>query len=210
MKGGVFVTGTDTDIGKTVASAALVRGLDAAYWKPVQTGLDEVPEGDTGTVRHLAELPADRIVPPVHAYRAPLAPDQAAALEGAAVPLDDFALPDRDRPLVVEGAGGLLVPLDDIHLMIDLAACLGLPVVLVARTGLGTINHTLLSLEALARRDLPLAGVVLMGDDRPANRAAIEHFGDAPVLGRIPPLDPLTPAAVADAASRLDMPEQVR
>lgn len=209
MTTGLFVTGTDTEVGKTVASACLVRALGADYWKPVQTGTDELPEGDTGTVAALAGLTGDRIVPPVHTYRAPLSPDQAASLEGGAVHLADFTLPERARPLVVEGAGGLLVPLDDRHLMIDLIARLGLPTVLVARTGLGTINHTLLSLEALGARKLPVAGIVLVGEPKPMNRAAIAHFGGVPILGEIPPLTPLNAATVTEAAARLTLPKEI-
>lgn len=210
MTPGIFVTGTDTDVGKTVAAAALVSALNGIYWKPVQSGTDDLPEGDTGTVAHLADLPPDRLLAPVHAYRAPLSPDQAAALEGAAIALEDFALPaGLPRPLVVEGAGGVLVPLNDRALVIDLMARLGLPVVVVARSGLGTINHTLLTLEALRARALRVAGVVLMGPPNPRNRAAIEHFGGVRVIGQIPPLAPLTPAALAEAARGLDVSELV-
>lgn len=202
---GIFVTGTDTDVGKTVASAALVRALGADYWKPVQSGTDDLPEGDAGTVAALAGLTPDRIVPTVFAYRAPLSPDQAAAEEGATLDLAALTLPPRERPVVVEGAGGLLVPLTGRETMADLMAQLGLPVVVVARSGLGTINHTLLTLEALARRDLRCAGVVLMGPPNPRNRAAIERFGGAVILGELPRIDPLTPAAVAEFSRLLTL-----
>lgn len=205
MTTGIFVTGTDTDVGKTVASAALVRALDGAYWKPVQSGTDDLPGGDAGTVTTLAGLPPDRILPTRHSFAAPLSPDQAAALEGRSMALEDFALPACDRPLVVEGAGGALVPLTDTALMTDLMARLGLPVVVVARTGLGTINHTLLTLEALRARSLSVAGVVLVGPPLPRNRAAIECFGAVRILGELPPLSPLTPQAVAKAAKGLDV-----
>lgn len=202
---GIFVTGTDTDVGKTVASAALVRALGGTYWKPVQSGTDDLPDGDAGTVAALAELPPWRVLPTRHSFAAPLSPDQAAALEGRSIALDDFTLPATYLPLVVEGAGGALVPLNDRALMTDLMARLGLPVVVVARTGLGTINHTLLTLEALRARSLPVAGVVLMGPPLPRNRAAIEHFGGVRVIGEIPPLSPLTPETLAEAAKDLDV-----
>lgn len=204
---GVFVTGTDTDAGKTVVSACLVHRLGAAYWKPVQSGIDIGPDGDSGTVAHLANLPPDRLLRPRHVYGAPLSPDQAARLEGQAIALDDFTLPACKYPLVIEGAGGLLVPLNNQSLMIDLIACLGLPVVLVARTGLGTINHSLLSLEALHRRGLAVAGVVFSGPPHPDNVDAVARFGGAPILGTVPRLDPLTPDAVAQAAATLTLPE---
>ncbi len=202
---GIFVTGTDTDVGKTVASAALVRALDAAYWKPVQSGTADLPDGDSGVVAHLTGVPAGRILPPRHSFAAPLSPDQAAALEGRTIALEDFALPACDRPLVVEGAGGVLVPLNDRALMIDLMERLGLPVVVAARSGLGTINHTLLTLQALRARGLTVAGVVLLGPPNPRNRAAIEHFGAVRVIGEIPPLAPLTPETLAAAARDLDV-----
>ncbi len=202
---GVFIAGTDTDAGKTVVAAALVAALDALYWKPVQSGLEELPGGDSAVVAGLAgHAPAD-FPPPAYGFRAPLAPDQAAALEGVRIDPGRILLPVRDRFLVVEAAGGLLVPLDDGTLMIDLARRLGLPIVLAARTGLGTINHTLLSLEALGRRGLPVAGVVFSGPDHPANVEAVRRLGGAPILGRIPRLDPLTPAALAEAAAHLDL-----
>jgi len=200
---GVFVVGTDTGAGKTVVAAALVSALGAGYWKPVQSGLGESPGGDTAVVAGLTGRRPGDFPPPAYEFQAALSPDQAAAEEGLAIDPARIVLPEG--LLVVEGAGGLLVPLDATTLMIDLAARLGLPVVLAARTGLGTINHTLLSLEALGRRGLPVAGVVFSGEDNPRNLAAIARLGGAPILGRIPWLDPLTPAALAEAAARLDL-----
>ena len=202
---GLFVTGTDTDAGKTVVAAALVAALGFDYWKPVQSGLDGLPGGDTAEVARLAGRQAGACPPPAWAFRAALAPDQAAAAEGARIDPERIVLPAWPRPLVVEGAGGLLVPLDGGFMMIDLAARLGLPMVLAARTGLGTLNHTLLSLEAMARRGLPVAGVVFSGADHPRNVDAIRRLGGVPILGRIPRLAPLTPAALAGAAARLDL-----
>lgn len=196
---GVFVTGTDTGVGKTLVSACLTRAWDAWYWKPVQTGLaDEV--GDSAAVAALAGTA--RLIPPRHALRAPLAPLAAAMLENVPLSLDDFALPDR-TPLVVEGAGGVLVPLTASALMIDLMARLGLPVVVVARTALGTINHTLLTLEALRARALPVAGVVLSGPDNPDNRAAIERIGRVRILAELPALPRIDAEAVAGLALRI-------
>ena len=200
---GVFVAGTDTDAGKTIVAAALVAALGARYWKPVQSGLRDLPGGDSAEVARLTGRDPGDFPPPAYAFQAPLAPDQAAALEGARIDPGRIVLPGEG--LVVEGAGGLLVPLDGATLMIDLARRLGLPIVLAARTGLGTINHTLLSLESLARRAMPVAGVVFSGPDHPANLDAVRRLGGVPILGRIPPLDPLTPAALAAAAARLDL-----
>ncbi len=199
--GGVFVTGTGTEVGKTVVSAGLVSALGGDYWKPVQTGCLE--DSDTDTVARLAALGPGRAHPPAHVYEAPLSPFEAARLEGAAIDLADFALPETDRALVVEGAGGLLVPLNDRHTMADLISRLGLPCVLVALSGLGTINHTLLSLEALKARDIPVLGVVMNGELNPANADAIRSFGGVPVLLELAPLEPLDGRAVAAMAQGL-------
>lgn len=197
---GVFVTGTDTGVGKTLVSAVLARAWDADYWKPAQTGLAE-EAGDTATVAALAGLRPDRLHPPRHAFAAPLSPQAAAALEGAQVALSDFRLPETDRPLVVEGAGGVLVPLNERELMIDLIARLGLPAVVAARSTLGTINHTLLTLEALRARRIGVLGVVLNGPPSPGNRAAIEAFGKIPVLMQLPPLAEVDAAAIQSLAA---------
>lgn len=192
---GVFVTGSDTGVGKTLVSAVLARAWKADYWKPVQTGLAE-EAGDTATVAALAGLEPDRLHPPRHQYAAPLSPHAAAALERSQVTLSDFRPPITDRPLVIEGAGGVLVPLNDQELMIDLIARLGLPAVVAARSTLGTINHTLLTLEALRARNIGVLGVVLNGPPSPGNRAAIEAFGGVRVLMEIPPLAEVDAAAV--------------
>jgi len=187
----VFVTGTDTGVGKTWVSAWLTRSWGAAYWKPVQSGTIEGWDADL--VKQVA--PDATIFPSRHAFPDPLSPDQAATRAGVRIDLDDFELPKHDGPLVVEGAGGLLVPLDDLTLMADLMLRLGLPLVLVARSGLGTINHTLLSVAEIRRRKLPLEGVVLVGPEHPENRDAIEHFGGVPVVAHLPPLPDLAALA---------------
>lgn len=187
----VFVTGTDTGIGKTMVSAWLVRSWRADYWKPVQSG--ELEGTDFATVRGL--VPDAVIHPSRHVLKAPLSPHEAAALEGVRIGLEDFSLPATTRPLVVEGAGGAMVPLNERDLMVDLMRRLNLPVVVVARSGLGTINHTLLTLEALARRDLRVAGVILNGPSMPANRQAIEAWSGVKVVAELPPLP--SPAALA-------------
>jgi malonyl-CoA O-methyltransferase len=182
---GVFVTGTDTGIGTTFISAALVQRWQADYWKPAQTGLATEP-GDSETVATLTGAAPRRIHPPCHAFAAPLSPEAAAAREGASVALADFALPAGDAPIIVEGAGGVLVPLSPAATMVDLMRHLGLPVLLVARGSLGTINHTLLSLEALRARDLRIAGVVISGDDEDGNGAAIARHGHTRILAVVP------------------------
>lgn len=197
---GVFVTGTDTNVGKTVVAACLAAAWGAAYWKPVQTGLADDP-GDTATVTALAGLPPERVLPPTYAFQAPLSPHAAAAAERASVELDALALPAGQRFVVVEGAGGLLVPLNRSALMIDLIRKLDLPAVLVTRSTLGTINHTLLSLGALRARQVPILGVVMNGPPNPGNRRAIEQFGRARILAELPRVEPLDAAALRSLAA---------
>ncbi|AZY53165.1 dethiobiotin synthase [Bordetella avium] len=192
---GVFVTGTDTGVGKTLVSALLTRAWQADYWKPLQTGLAE-ESGDSATVAALARLPPERLHAPAYALQAPLAPWAAASLENTCIDATRLTLPETAAPLVVEGAGGLYVPIDERSLIIDLIDNLGLPVVLAARSGLGTINHTLLSLEALRARKLPVLGVIMSGPPSDDNRRAIEHFGRIPVLAQIPQLDVVDAQAV--------------
>ena len=146
----LVVCGTDTDVGKTVVSALVVQGLGAHYWKPVQSGLEG--GGDTGRLQALLQLPAERLLAEAYRLRAPVSPHWAAEREGIRIDPARLTLPAVTGPLVVETAGGLLVPLRRDWLQIDQLAVWGLPVLLVARSGLGTLNHTLLSVEALRRR----------------------------------------------------------
>ena len=205
---GVFVTGTDTGIGKTAVAAWLARAWDADYWKPVQTGLAE-DEGDTAAVARLAGLTFGRLHAPRHAFAAPVSPHLAAAAEGSVIALEDFDLPASPRPIVVEGAGGALVPLNDRQTMIDLMARLALPVVVVAPNRLGAISQTLMTLETIRRRGLEILGVVLVGPPFADNRAAIETHGGVPVLAELPWAEPLDEAAVrawTDLAPPLERP----
>ena len=205
---GFFVTGTDTDVGKTVVSAWLVARLGAYYWKPVQAG--NHPETDSAIVRRLTGASPDRILPEAYVLPEPIAPHEAARRAGIAIDMERLVPPPCDRPLVVEGAGGLMVPLTDKAYVIDLATELHLPIILVARSTLGTINHTLLSLEAIRRRGLTLAGVVVNGPETPHNRAAIERYGQVEIIAEIPWLDRLTPSALMAIEPELDLAKLAR
>lgn len=200
---GFFVTGTDTAVGKTLVSAWLLSHLDARYWKPVQAGTE--PTTDSETVQRLAELPADRILPEAYVLPDPMAPHEAARRAGIALEMDKLEAPACEDLLIVEGAGGLMVPITDDAYMIDLAAELDLPLVLVARSTLGTVNHTLLSIEAIRRRGLPLAGVVITGPETPHNRAAIERYGQIEVIAEIPFLETISRAALRDIEPEFDL-----
>lgn len=182
---GFFITGTDTDVGKTVASSWAVLHLHGAYWKPVQSGTDG-GETDRAFVERVAGLDKERIIDSQFELKAPLSPDQAAELEGRSIKLTDFTLPQHNLPLVVEGAGGVMVPLNNKEMMIDLMLKFKLPVILVARSGLGTINHSLLTISALRDAGLTIAGIILNGASMPRNRAAIERFGAVRVLAELP------------------------
>jgi len=204
----LVVCGTDTDVGKTVVSAWLVQGLKAHYWKPVQSGLDG--GGDRQRVQTLLNLSTDRILPEAFAFQQPVSPHWAAELDGVALDPDALNRPRIDQPLVVETAGGLMVPLTRQWLQIDQLQRWQLPIVLVARSGLGTLNHTLLSLEALQRRNLPVLGLILNGPPHADNPGTLEHFGGVPVLAHLPPLSPLTAAGLQEQWQRQDLSTKFR
>ena len=189
----LVVTGSDTDIGKTVFAAALAAHLGARYWKPVQAGL--AGETDSAVVARLSDGKA-QILPEAYRLVTPCSPHEAARIDGITIDPARLALPPGDGPLVVEGAGGVLVPLAENLLMADLFARWGLPVVLVARTLLGTINHSLLSLEALRARNIAVHGIIFSGPPNPASEAAITGIGRVRHLGRLPHIEPLTPGTL--------------
>jgi dethiobiotin synthetase len=191
----LVICGTDTDVGKTVVSALVVQGLGARYWKPVQSGMEG--GGDSGRVARLLQLPPDRLLPEAYRLDAPVSPHWSAEREGIRIDPERLSLPPDSDPLVVETAGGLLVPLRRDWLQIEQLQRWRLPVLLVARSGLGTLNHTLLSLEALRRRDLPVLGLVLNGPLHADNPRTLEQLGGVPVLLELPPLEPLDAAALA-------------
>ena len=185
----IVVCGTDTDVGKTVVSAWLVQGLQATYWKPVQSGLDEGSDRDR--ICQLLNLPPERWLREAYAFRRPVSPHWAAECDGAELDPACLGLPPCNGPLVVETAGGLMVPLNRSWLQIDQLQRWQLPVVLVARSGLGTLNHTLLSLEALRHRGIAVLGLILNGPPHADNPGTLEQFGGIPVLAQLPPLNPL-------------------
>ncbi|GBH32005.1 dethiobiotin synthase [Sphingobium xenophagum] len=191
------VTGTDTGIGKTVFAAGLAAALGAHYWKPIQAGVE--PDGDKEEVARLSGLPASHILPEAYRLNTPASPHLAARIDGVEISLARLALPQVDGPLVIEGAGGLLVPVNEQLLMADLFAHWGQPVILCARTALGTINHSLLSIEALRARNVRIAGIAFIGEPHEENERIIPQLGNVRSLGRLPLLDPLNPATLAAA-----------
>ena len=176
----IFITGTDTNVGKTLVSAWLCLHSGADYWKPVQAGVE--PETDSATV---ARLSGTRVHAETWRLALPASPHLAAQREGVHIQLQDFQAPAAKK-LIIEGAGGALVPLNERDVMTDLIAKLDCPVIVVARSTLGTINHTCLTLEALRTRGLEVLGVVMNGEPNADNRAAIEQYGRVPVLAELP------------------------
>ena len=190
----LIVTGTDTGIGKTVFAAALAGALGAAYWKPIQSGLEDGADADT-----VVSLGVTRVLPEAYRLTQPLSPHRAAELDGVTIDPARLTPPSIDGALVVEGAGGVLVPVTRELLFADLFARWALPVVLVSWTGLGTINHSLLSIEALRARGVPILGVAFVGDANEDNEATIAAIGRVKRLGRLPILDPLDATGLREA-----------
>ncbi len=196
----VIVTGTDTGVGKTVFSAGLTAALGARYWKPVQSGLEE--ETDSQIV---ARLSGQSVLPEAYLLNLPASPHLSAEAEGVEIDLDRLTLPQTDGPLVVEGAGGVMVPLTRQAYYLDLFARWQAPVILVARTALGTINHTTLSLMALRGAGCPVVGAAFIGDPEPAVEQTIIQMSQVPHLGRLGRIDDLTPDTLRHAFEAIDM-----
>ena len=194
----IIVTGTDTGIGKTVFAAALAVALRATYWKPIQSGLDG-EESDSDTARRLGVA---KVLAEVYQLTQPLSPHRAAELDGIEIDPARLTLPSVDGRLVIEGAGGLLVPITRTLLFADLFAQWRAPTVLVARTALGTINHSLLSIEAMRARAIPILGIAFVGEANADNEATICALAGVKRLGRLPHLDPLDTATLAQAFGR--------
>ena len=204
----LIVAGTDTDVGKTVVSALLVQGLAALYWKPVQSGLAD--GSDSQWVQERLSLPPGRILKECYRLQAPVSPHWAAEQEQLLIDPQRLCLPAGDEPLVLETAGGVMTPLRRDWLQIEQIRRWGLPLVLVARSGLGTLNHTLLTLEALRHRSIPVLGLVLNGPLHPDNPRTLAELGGVPVLAQLPRLEPLTAAALQEQWLQSDLPKTLR
>lgn len=212
QKRGIFITGTDTNIGKTLTSALLASALkqlkikspnqDFGYFKPIQTGTDL----DTETVRTLAHLNDHEVQNPVYAFPEPISPNQAADLNGSQIHLDSIGDTWNDldhRSWIIEGAGGLLVPLNSRETIRDLIAFLKLPCLIVASTRLGTLNHTLLTLEAARAKNIFVKGLVLVGEKKPELEETLAHFTRVKVLARIPTFETVNPVTIQKYALEL-------
>lgn len=194
----LFVTGTDRKIGKTVVSSILVAGLEASYWKPLQAGRD--PISDTEFVKKHTGLPGNHFYDEVYQFRSPMSPHAAAEIEGVEIDMGRFKTPKYYQGhLIVEGAGGLIVPLNHEKYIIDLIQELHLPVLLVGKSGLGTLNHTLLSLEALRARHIQVWGVVLIGEKNHSIEEAVIRYGNVDRLFHLGILDNFDPQTLRKA-----------
>ncbi len=210
MPRGLFVTGTDTGVGKTVVAASLLHryrtGRLLRYWKPIQTGVES--DDDTADVAWMAGCHERELFRHGVRLPRPVSPHLAARLSGCTIDADQlleaFLRESHDARWIVEGAGGVLVPINDRETMADLMVRLSLPVVIVARTALGTINQTLLTVEALRLRELEVAGVVLVGRQDADACEAIERYGRVAILGQMPTFTPLTFSALATWVPQLD------
>ena len=186
----IIVAGTDTNVGKTIVSSLLVNKLDAHYWKPVQCG-DLDTGGDSATVKKLSGIKANRIIPEAYRLKLPASPNQAAAAEGITIDKENLKLPNHKGALVVELAGGLMVPLRDDWLQIDQVKAWNLPVVLVARSGLGTLNHTLLSIEALENRNIKVATLILNGEKHKENYNTLATMVNSSISIKVLEIQPI-------------------
>ena len=183
-----FLTGTDTEVGKTVICAWLMVHYQYHYWKPIQSGMESP---DTKTIQKITEFDNSFFFPPAYELQQPLSPHESAKRDGIEIELTSFLLPQKEGKLIVEGAGGILVPINEKHFIIDMIKLLKLPILLVARSGLGTINHTLLTVSELKKRNLPLQGIILNGEKNQSNKEAVEKYSGVSVVSELEPMDTL-------------------
>ncbi len=204
----IIICGTDTDVGKTIVSSFFVQGLKGIYWKPVQSGTEEGT--DTETVCNLLNLEPNRHLSERYKFKAPVSPHWAAERESRFIEPSNLHLPELDELIIIETAGGLMVPLNRNWLQIDQLKVWGAPIILVARTGLGTLNHTLLSLEALKNRNLDVLGIVLNGPPHNDNPKTLEQFGDTKILANLPIFNELNAKVLSQEWKKQQLDEKFK
>ena len=180
-----FLTGTDTEVGKTVICAWLMVHYRYNYWKPIQSGMDSP---DTKTIQKITGFDNSFFFPPAYELQQPLSPHESAKRDGIDIELTNFSLPQKEGKIIVEGAGGILVPINEKYFIVDIIKKLELPILLVARSGLGTINHTLLTVNELKKRNLPLRGIILNGEKNQSNKEAVEKYSGVSVVSELEPI----------------------
>ena len=203
----IIICGTDTDVGKTIVSSFFVQGLKGVYWKPIQSGTEEGT--DTQTVCKILNLESKRILPERYKFKAPVSPHWAAEKESKLIEPNNLYLPDLNQLIIIETAGGLMVPLNRNWLQIDQLRIWQSPIILVARTGLGTLNHTLLSLEALRKRNINILGIVLNGPPHNDNPKTLEQFGDTKILARLPIFEEVNAKVLSEEWSKQKMDKKL-
>ena len=203
----IIICGTDTDVGKTIVSSFFVQGLEGTYWKPIQRGTEEGT--DTKTVCNLLSLEPSRYLSEIYKFKAPVSPHWAAEKESSFIEPSNLKLPDLDKLIIIETAGGLMVPLNRNWLQIDQLKAWGSPIILVARTGLGTLNHTLLSLEALKNRNIDVIGIVLNGPPHNDNPKTLEQFGDTKILASLPIFDKVNAKVLSQEWSKQQLDQKL-
>tara|TARA_B100000965_G_scaffold318731_1_gene279547 strand:+ start:109 stop:759 length:651 start_codon:yes stop_codon:yes gene_type:complete len=204
----IIICGTDTDVGKTIVSSFFVQGLKGIYWKPIQSGTEEGT--DTKTICKLLDLEPHRYLLERYKFKAPVSPHWAAEQESILIEPNNLNLPNLDKLIIIETAGGLMVPLNRNWLQIDQLKVWGAPIILVARTGLGTLNHTLLSLEALKSRNINILGIVLNGPPHNDNPKTLEQFGDTKILARLPYFKKVTPKLLAQEWNKQHLNQKLK
>ncbi len=204
----IIICGTDTDVGKTIVSSFFVQGLKGIYWKPIQSGTEEGT--DTETVCNLLNLEPNRYLSERYKFKAPVSPHWAAEKEAGFIEPSNLKLPNIDELIIIETAGGLMVPLNRDWLQIDQLKVWEMPIILVARTGLGTLNHTLLSLEALKHRNLNVLGIVLNGSPHKDNPRTLEQFGDTKILASLPIFDDLNAKILSQEWNKQKLDEKLK
>ena len=203
MKNKYFVTGIGTEIGKTVVSAILVEKLKADYWKPIQSG--DLDNSDSDKVRALISNSHSKFHSETYRFSQPYSPHYSAKLDHKEINLSKINLPETENSLIIEGAGGILVPLNDQDLMIDLIKKLNVEVILVSKNYLGSINHTLLTVEALKSRGIAIKGIIFNGPKTPSSEEIIANFTQLTILGNVPELEVLNQQQIKNAGDFINL-----
>ncbi len=198
-----FITGIGTNVGKTIASAILTEALQADYWKPIQTGSFE--DNDKNTIKNLISNSKTVFHNETYNFKEPVSPHLAAALENKKINIETIGLPETENSLIIEGAGGILVPLNENNFVIDIARNLEAPIILVCQNYLGCINHSLLSIDYLLKNDFEIKGLILNGNFDKAVKSAIINYSEIPVIAEIPEMKEITKDTILAQAQKLDL-----
>lgn len=198
-----FITGISTNVGKTISAAILTEALQADYWKPVQTGYEEGT--DKNRIEELISNSKSVFHNEIYNYKEPASPHLSAALENSKIITEKIALPITENNLIIEGAGGVLVPLNENDFVIDIARNLEAEIILVCRNYLGCINHSLLSIDYLLKNGFELKGLILNGNFDKMVKSAIINYAELPILAEIPDLKEITRETILAQAQKVDV-----